>query len=115
MPADVTVCVTGASGFIAGQTIRELLANGFSVRGTVRGEIDDPQYAYLKQLPGAAERLELVPGDLAQSGSFLGKTMCISNANICAELGVEFRPVRETLVDVVGDLIRQGHLQKFGN
>lgn len=47
--------------------------------------------------------------------SHLGKTMRISNAKICAELGVEFRPVHETLVDAVEDLIRQGHLQKNGN
>ena len=70
MPSELSVCVTGASGFIAGQTIRELLANGFKVRGTVRGDIGDSQYAYLKQLPGAAESLELVPGDLTQPGSF---------------------------------------------
>lgn len=70
MSSKSTVCVTGASGFIAGQTIRELLASDFNVRGTVRGEIDDSQYAYLKRLPGAAERLELVPGDLIQPGSF---------------------------------------------
>ena len=70
MSSEATVCVTGASGFIAGQTICELLASGFKVRGTVRGEVDDSQYAYLKQLPGATERLELVPGDLTQPGSF---------------------------------------------
>ncbi|MBQ0720644.1 MAG: NAD-dependent epimerase/dehydratase family protein [Gammaproteobacteria bacterium] len=70
MSIQTTVCVTGASGFIAGQTIRELLACGFSVRGTVRGEVDDSGYAYLGQLPGAAERLALVAGDLTQPGSF---------------------------------------------
>lgn len=70
MSFESTVCVTGASGFIAGQTIRELLASGFKVKGTVRGEVDDSQYAYLKQLPGAAENLQLVPGDLTQPGSF---------------------------------------------
>jgi len=68
--SELTVCVTGASGFIAGQTIRELLASGFKVIGTVRGGVDDSQYAYLKQLPGAVERLELLPGDLTQPGSF---------------------------------------------
>ena len=70
MASKAIVCVTGASGFIAGQTIRELLASGFKVRGTVRGEVDDGQYTYLKQLPGAGESLELVPGDLTQPGSF---------------------------------------------
>lgn len=70
MSSETTVCVTGASGFIAGQTIRELLVSGFKVRGTVRGEVDNSQYAYLKQLAGADENLELVPGDLTQPGSF---------------------------------------------
>ncbi len=70
MSSESIVCVTGASGFIAGQTIRELLASGFNVRGTVRGNVEDSQYDYLKQLPGAAERLELVPGDLTKAGSF---------------------------------------------
>lgn len=68
--SQLTVCVTGASGFIAGQTIRELLARGFKVRGTVRGVVDDSQYAYLKQLPGADEKLALVQADLTQPGSF---------------------------------------------
>ena len=40
MPAIATgkVLVTGASGYIAGVTIRTLLDRGFSVRGTVRSE-----------------------------------------------------------------------------
>ncbi len=70
MFAESMVCVTGASGFIAGQTVRELLARGCRVRGTVRDGIDDSQYAYLKQLPGADTGLELVQGDLTQPGSF---------------------------------------------
>jgi len=49
-------------------------------------------------------------GDFIRSN--LGKTMRISNAKVCAELGVEFRPVRETLVAAVEDLIRHGHLHK---
>lgn len=34
--SDVKVLVTGATGFIAGHCIRELLAHGYAVRGTVR-------------------------------------------------------------------------------
>ena len=70
MSSETRVCVTGASGFIAGQTIRELLLRGYQVRGSVRGNVDASQCSYLQQLSGAGERLELVPGDLTQPGSF---------------------------------------------
>ena len=33
---DTLVLVTGASGFIAGHCIQALIADGYSVRGTVR-------------------------------------------------------------------------------
>jgi dihydroflavonol-4-reductase len=34
--ADTKVLVTGATGFIAGHCIQELLTHGYAVRGTVR-------------------------------------------------------------------------------
>jgi dihydroflavonol-4-reductase len=64
------VCVTGASGFVAAHIVRELLEQGYSVRGTVR---KSPQnYPFLLALPGAAERLELVKADLLAAGSYNG-------------------------------------------
>lgn len=62
------VCVTGASGFIASHIVRELLAEGYRVRGTVRKSPDD--YPYLLSLPGAPEKLELMQADLLAEGSF---------------------------------------------
>ena len=62
------VCVTGASGFIASHIVRELLEQGYLVKGTVRKE---PKfYPFLLELPGAAERLELVQADLLAVGSY---------------------------------------------
>jgi len=54
------ISVTGASGFIASCVIRELLDNGYTVRGAVRGLTKGSSYEYLTSLTGAAERLELV-------------------------------------------------------
>jgi len=64
------VCVTGATGFVAGEIVRQLLENGYSVRGTTR----DPELAWRQRhvtgLPGADERLELVAADLLDPGAF---------------------------------------------
>ena len=64
MIKDKPVCVTGASGFIASYVIRELLENGYNVRGTVRDLAEGKSYEYLTSLPGAAGRLELAQAEL---------------------------------------------------
>jgi dihydroflavonol-4-reductase len=64
------VCVTGASGFVGSHIVRELLDQGYRVRGTVRGAADRGKYSYLLDLPGAAERLELAEADLLVDGCF---------------------------------------------
>ncbi|CAK9867222.1 unnamed protein product [Sphagnum jensenii] len=62
-----TVCVTGASGFIASWLVKLLLERGYTVRGTIR----NPEKAkFLPQLPGASDRLKLFFADLLQPGSF---------------------------------------------
>ncbi len=64
-----TVCVTGATGFIGGHLVEQLLARGYTVRGTVR-DLDAAAEGFLPELPGASERLELVWADLMKEGSF---------------------------------------------
>ena len=67
--ADTKVLVTGATGFIAGHCIQELLAHGYAVRGSVR-DLATADVAHLHVL---AERtggsLELVEARLdAEAG-----------------------------------------------
>ena len=70
MVTNKPICVTGASGFIASYVIRELLDNGYTVRGTVRGLTEGNNYEYLTSLSGAAGRLELVQAELLTEGSY---------------------------------------------
>lgn len=64
------VFVSGASGYIASWLVKELLAHGYRVRGSVRSLARAESYAHLTALPGAAERLELVEADLMTPGAF---------------------------------------------
>lgn len=63
-----TVCVTGASGYIAAHIIQKLLAAGCLVRGTVRKSPD--AYPFLSNMPGAGTHLQLFTADLLTEGSF---------------------------------------------
>jgi nucleoside-diphosphate-sugar epimerase len=65
--AGKTVCVTGASGFIASWLVKLLLERGYTVRGTVRSP---EKSKHLLQLPGASDHLKLVSADLLEQGSF---------------------------------------------
>jgi dihydroflavonol-4-reductase len=61
-PAETTVLVTGASGFIAQHTILALLAAGYRVRGTVRSLKRGDEIR--RVLGAAADRLTLVEAEL---------------------------------------------------
>ncbi len=60
---DTLVLVTGASGFVAGHCIQALLAEGYSVRGTVRSLANA---AKVKHLDKVAPGVELVEADLSR-------------------------------------------------
>eukprot|EP00930_Biecheleria_cincta_P022831 TRINITY_DN16596_c0_g1_i1.p1 TRINITY_DN16596_c0_g1~~TRINITY_DN16596_c0_g1_i1.p1 ORF type:complete len:326 (-),score=70.40 TRINITY_DN16596_c0_g1_i1:342-1319(-) len=66
----LTLCVTGASGFIASHIVQQCLARGHRVRGTVRDVADEKKTKHLLALPGAAERLQLFSAQLMEEGSF---------------------------------------------
>ncbi|KAI6706641.1 hypothetical protein NL676_009603 [Syzygium grande] len=66
-----TVCVTGGTGFIASWLIMRLLEHGYSVRTTVRPDPDGSRdISFLKNLPGASERLQIITADLGDPESF---------------------------------------------
>src|SRR5688572_20998352 len=67
-PASVTVCVTGATGFVASWLVADLLKKGTRVRGTVR---DRARATHLTALPGAGG-LELAEAELQTAGAFEG-------------------------------------------
>lgn len=66
----MNILVTGASGFIASHIVKQLLAQGHRVRGTVRSLRKEKELQPLRDLPGAAERFELVEADLLTDGAF---------------------------------------------
>ncbi|KAI4302512.1 hypothetical protein MLD38_038247 [Melastoma candidum] len=65
-----TVCVTGASGYIASWLVKLLLQRGYSVRATVRNPDDPRKTAHLMALDGARERLRLFKAELLEEGAF---------------------------------------------
>ena len=83
-PADGPVCVTGATGFCAAFIVRDLLAAGYTVHGTVRSLAAGAKTAPLL-LPGASQRLTLFEADLLDgkevwAAALRGCTACIHTA-----------------------------------
>eukprot|EP01138_Halocafeteria_seosinensis_P004446 gb/GECG01004548.1/.p1 GENE.gb/GECG01004548.1/~~gb/GECG01004548.1/.p1 ORF type:complete len:330 (+),score=41.68 gb/GECG01004548.1/:1-990(+) len=70
MAESATVCVTGASGYIASELVRQLLEKGYTVKATVRDVNNPNKTDHLKKLEGAQERLTLKAANLLEPGSF---------------------------------------------
>jgi hypothetical protein len=64
------VCVTGATGYLAGHIVQRLLAAGHTVHGTARNADNAAAVRHLLAMPGADEQLRLFSADLMQPGSF---------------------------------------------
>ena len=68
--SSVPICVTGATGFVAGEIVGQLLAAGYAVVGTTRDPARAWREGHVTGLPGASDRLELVAADLMRPGAF---------------------------------------------
>lgn len=63
------VLVTGASGFIAGHLINQLLLRGYKVRATVRSKETSP-FDHLFKIAGAEKNLQIVEADLSKQSTW---------------------------------------------
>ena len=70
IPTDEPVLVTGATGYLAGVLIRDLLEVGLTVHGTVRDIKDEAAYQHILDLPGASTRFRVFQANLLKAGSF---------------------------------------------
>lgn len=65
-----TICVAGASGLAGSYMVKEALARGYRVNGTMRDISQLDKVSGLMRLPGAAERLHLFSADTSNSERF---------------------------------------------
>lgn len=65
------VCVTGATGYVAGWIVKRLLDEGLTVHATVRDPNNDQKLAHLREAAAKAPgTLKFFAADLLQAGSF---------------------------------------------
>jgi dihydroflavonol-4-reductase len=93
-----TVLVSGASGFIAGHVIAQLLAAGHSVTGTVRNPNDTAKNAHLRAMP-AAERLTLVAADLTAADPFTAYADVEAILHMASPYVINVKDAQRDLVD----------------
>jgi nucleoside-diphosphate-sugar epimerase len=68
-----TIFVTGVNGHIGNQIVRDLLKNGYNVKGSVRDLNDASKTEHVIQHAkdiGVEERLELVQGDILDADNW---------------------------------------------
>lgn len=84
------VLVTGATGYIAGHCIRELLAHGYRVRGTVRSLRDPAKTDHLRRIASElGGSVELVEADLS---SDRGWTEAVAGCTYVQHVASPFPP-----------------------
>ena len=97
-----TVCVTGAAGYCATETIKQLLERGYSVRGTVRAqEASDHLLALGAVLPG---KIELFEADLcdANKGAF---DRALTGCSTLFHMATNFTWEKDPFVEVINPAV----------
>ena len=64
-----TVCVVGASGLLGSNILKEALARGYKVNGTLRDVIAPGKATFLNALPNAETNLRLFEAEMADKAS----------------------------------------------
>lgn len=95
---DRTVLVSGASGFIAGHVVEQLLGAGYRVVGTVRDPQDKAKVAHLAALPGA-DRLTLVAADLTAPDPFSAHADVDAILHLASPYVINVKDPQRDLVD----------------
>jgi nucleoside-diphosphate-sugar epimerase len=102
------VCVTGATGYLAGHIVQRLLEKGYTVHATCRNPHNEKSVAHLKSLPQAGKLLRLFKADLCVPGSFddavAGCTYVIHTASPYAIKQPPKGKVRQDLLQQVNKL-----------
>ena len=65
-----TVCVVGASGLLGSNVLKEALARGYKVNGTLRDVNAPGKATFLNALPNAERNLRLFEAVMADKASF---------------------------------------------
>ncbi len=112
MPQHSTIAVTGATGFVGSQVVRELLSRGHSVRGLVRSR------EKAKQVLPASDQLRLVQADITDptglAGLTAGVTACINTLGIIREAaGQTFRKIHVDATRLLVNACREAGVKRF--
>lgn len=103
--------LTGSTGLLGNNLVRQLLHSGFTVRALARSRaIAERQFAGVPR-GAAAGQLEIVEGDLANVATFASALRDVGvffQTKSQRELGIKFRAVSETLRDTADWFRTQG-------
>ena len=84
------VAIAGASGLVGANILKAALARGYAVNGAMRNPAGPA--ARLMDLPGAADRLELMAADMAVDGAFDPVMQGVAGVFIASLVPVYFAP-----------------------